>query len=52
MDFFYPNIIWQWIDMQEGYASDSAAYNDPSTICDRLQIIMQKTQKLRVSGKL
>ncbi|KAL4036554.1 hypothetical protein IC575_000104 [Cucumis melo] len=37
---------------EEGYASDSAAYNDPSAICDRLQIIMQKTQKLRVSGKL
>lgn len=37
---------------EKGYPSDSAAYNDPSVICDRLQIIMQKTQKLRVSGKL
>ncbi|KGN43872.1 TIP41-like protein [Cucumis sativus] len=37
---------------EKGYASDSAAYNDPSVICDRLQIVMQKTQKLRVSGKL
>lgn len=37
---------------EKGYPTDSAAYNDPSIICDRLPIIMQKTQKLRVSGKL
>ncbi|CBI22506.3 hypothetical protein VitviT2T_003601 [Vitis vinifera] len=32
----------------KGYPSDSAAYNDPSTISQRLPIIMHKTQKLKV----
>ncbi|KAJ7967532.1 TIP41-like family protein [Quillaja saponaria] len=30
----------------KGYPSDSAAYNDPAIISQRLPIIMQKTQKL------
>ncbi|XP_034680372.1 TIP41-like protein [Vitis riparia] len=32
----------------KGYPSDSAAYNDPSIISQRLPIIMHKTQKLKV----
>lgn len=37
---------------ENGYPSDSAAYNDPSIVYNRLPIILQKTQKLRVPGKL
>nr|XP_009592470.1 TIP41-like protein isoform X1 [Nicotiana tomentosiformis] len=32
----------------KGYPSDCAAYSDPSTISERLPIIMQKTQKLSI----
>lgn len=35
-----------------GYPADSAAYNDPSTSCQRLSIVMQKTQKLKISSTL
>ncbi|KAE9447114.1 hypothetical protein C3L33_20971, partial [Rhododendron williamsianum] len=34
----------------KGYPSDSAAYNDPSIIFQRLPIIMRKTQKLKLPG--
>ncbi|KAA8536250.1 hypothetical protein F0562_028728 [Nyssa sinensis] len=36
----------------KGYPSDSAAYNDPSIISQRLPIIMHKTQKLKVPANL
>ncbi|CAK9181147.1 unnamed protein product [Ilex paraguariensis] len=36
----------------KGYPSDSAAYNDPSNISQRLPIIMQKTQKLKIPDNL
>ncbi|XP_015892810.2 TIP41-like protein [Ziziphus jujuba] len=36
----------------KGYPSDSAAYNDPSIISQRLPIIQHKTQKLKVPGNL
>ncbi|XP_065871239.1 TIP41-like protein isoform X1 [Euphorbia lathyris] len=34
----------------KGYPSDSAAYSDPSSISQRLPIISQKTQKLKICG--
>ncbi|KAF7126716.1 hypothetical protein RHSIM_Rhsim11G0157800 [Rhododendron simsii] len=34
----------------KGYPSDSAAYNDPSIISQRLPIIMRKTHKLKLPG--
>ncbi|XP_057964097.1 TIP41-like protein [Malania oleifera] len=36
----------------KGYPSDSAAYNDPSIISQRLPVVMHKTQKLKVPGNL
>lgn len=36
----------------KGYTSDSAAYNDPSVISQRLPITMHKSQKLKVPGNL
>ncbi|XAR72947.1 hypothetical protein NMG60_11019762 [Bertholletia excelsa] len=36
----------------KGYPSDSVAYSDPSSICQRLPIIMHKTQKLKILGNL
>lgn len=36
----------------KGLPSDSAAYNDPSIISQRLPVIMHKTQKLKVPGNL
>ncbi|XP_057493411.1 TIP41-like protein isoform X1 [Actinidia eriantha] len=36
----------------KGYPSDSAAYNDPSTIVQRLPVIMHKTHKLKLPGNL
>lgn len=32
----------------KGYPVDSAAYNDPSAICQRLPIVMKRTQKLKI----
>ncbi|CAI9104332.1 OLC1v1002980C1 [Oldenlandia corymbosa var. corymbosa] len=36
----------------KGYPVDSASYSDPSVVSQRLPIIMQKTQKLRVPDDL
>uniref|UniRef100_A0A5B7BTH6 Putative TIP41-like protein n=1 Tax=Davidia involucrata TaxID=16924 RepID=A0A5B7BTH6_DAVIN len=49
-------ICWREATFQalsaKGYPSDSAAYNDPSIISQRLPIIMHKTQKLKVPALL
>lgn len=36
----------------KGLPSDSAAYNDPSVISQRLPVIMHRTQKLKVPGNM
>ncbi|KAJ4837464.1 TIP41-like protein [Turnera subulata] len=36
----------------KGYPIDSAAYSDPSSISQRLPVIMHKTQRLKVRGNL
>lgn len=45
---------WRESTFQElsskGYPSDSAAYSDPTIISQRLPIIMERTQKLKVPG--
>ncbi|XP_057495168.1 TIP41-like protein [Actinidia eriantha] len=49
-------ICWREATFQDlsakGYSSDSAAYNDPSIISQRLPMIMHKTQKLKIPGNL
>ncbi|KAK2997430.1 hypothetical protein RJ639_025739 [Escallonia herrerae] len=39
-------------DGEKGYPADSAAYNDPSAISQRLPIVLHKTQKLIVPNKM
>ncbi|XP_004289746.1 PREDICTED: TIP41-like protein-like isoform 2 [Fragaria vesca subsp. vesca] len=36
----------------KGYPSEAAAYNDPSIISQRLPVVMNKTQKLKVSSNM
>jgi type 2A phosphatase activator TIP41 len=36
--------------MQKGYPSDSAAYADPNLIVQKLPVVMQKTQKLKIAS--
>ncbi|KAL6961907.1 TIP41-like protein [Sarracenia purpurea var. burkii] len=54
--FVLRETCWREATFQDlsakGYSSDSAAYNDPSIISQRLPIIMLKTQKLILPGNL
>ncbi|KAI3678160.1 hypothetical protein L6452_37442 [Arctium lappa] len=38
--------------LQKGYPSDSASYNDPNFISQRLPIILHKIEKLKVPNSL